>query len=146
MKPRHAAALALVIWCLGGRGGITVPKKDCPNSNCMFLSGEYGWGQCGFKTKAECEAARDKWIPNFYADAEKRPTGRLPTFDASMRTAADPAKMKPRRYAAALMLLVLAISMAGCGSSNNSSCSTASSGDKVAAPVTSAEVTMVMKH
>ena len=72
MKPRHAAALALVIWCLGGRGGITVPKKDCPNSNCgMFLSGEYGWGQCGFKTKAECEAARDKWIPNFYANAEK---------------------------------------------------------------------------
>ncbi len=47
---------------------------------------------------------------------EERPTGRLPTFDASMRTAADPAKMKPRRYAAALMLLVLAISMAGGGS------------------------------
>src|SRR5271168_1180738 len=52
---------------------------------------------------------------------EERPTGRLPTFDASMRTAADHDKMKPRRHAAALKLLVLAISMAGCGSSNNSS-------------------------
>jgi hypothetical protein len=72
MKVNHAVGLALVIWCLGGRGGIAVPKKDCPNGNCVFLYGGYGWGQCGFKTKAECEAARDKWIPNFYANAKKK--------------------------------------------------------------------------
>jgi len=68
MKPRHAVALALIVWCLGGRGGKTVPK-GC--SNCMVDLGINGWSECGFKTKAECEAARDKWVPNFYANAEK---------------------------------------------------------------------------
>jgi hypothetical protein len=70
MKIRHAAALTLVVWCVCIQDtGKTVPK-DCPN--CAWDLGANSQSECGFKTKAECEAARDKWIPNFYANADKK--------------------------------------------------------------------------
>jgi hypothetical protein len=69
MKLRHVAPLALVVWCVSIRDiGKTVPK-DCPN--CGWDLSVNAESECGFKTKAECEAARDKWIPNFYANATK---------------------------------------------------------------------------
>ena len=68
MKPRHAAALSLVVWCLSFIGGKTCPK-DYPN--CMYDLGMSGVSECGFKTKAECEAAEAKEVPDFHAHAEK---------------------------------------------------------------------------
>jgi len=69
MKPHHAVALVLVIWCLSGRGGKTVPK-GC--SNCFVDEGVYAWSQCGFKTKADCEIEAGKQsVAAYYANAEK---------------------------------------------------------------------------
>ena len=69
MKPRHALALALlVVWCLSVRGGGTVPK-DC--ANCGIGYGDYLTVVCVFKTKADCEAARDNAVRDFHANAEK---------------------------------------------------------------------------
>jgi|HubBroStandDraft_6_1064221.scaffolds.fasta_scaffold1244194_2 hypothetical protein len=68
MKPRHAAALALVVWCMSFENGRTVPK-DCPN--CGFDLAMHASMGCVYKTKAECEAAEAKLVPNFYANAAK---------------------------------------------------------------------------
>jgi hypothetical protein len=65
VKPRHAAALALVGWCLSFVNGKTVPK-DWPSDYAHDLGESVERAiECGFKTQAECEAASRKVIPNF---------------------------------------------------------------------------------
>jgi len=68
MNLRHAAALAFVVWCLSFENGRKVPK-DCPN--CGFDLAMHVSQGCVFKTKAECEAAEAKFVPDFYENAEK---------------------------------------------------------------------------
>lgn len=70
MKPRHAAALALVVWCLGVRLGKEIPKK-CPN--CGFtLEIEAHSCEEKFETKAKCELGADKYVQDYYVKADKR--------------------------------------------------------------------------
>lgn len=73
MKPRHAAALALVGWVfLISDPGLTVPKNQ---SGCTSTLPEEAMGvsplPSGFATKAECEAFGAKWVHDLYANAEK---------------------------------------------------------------------------
>jgi len=73
MKPRHAAALALVGWALLiSYAGQTAPK-DHPGCISTLQEEEMGVSPLpsGFATKAECEAFEAKWVHDFYANAEK---------------------------------------------------------------------------
>ena len=69
MKPRHAAALALVGWCLGITLGKLVPK-NCPN--CFYLLDIEAAGCVQkFETEAQCKIALDKWVQDYYVKADK---------------------------------------------------------------------------
>ena len=69
MKPRHAAAFALVGWCLGINFGKTVPKS-C--SNCaVLLILETNSCVEKFKTEEECMVGGDKYVQNYYVKADK---------------------------------------------------------------------------
>jgi hypothetical protein len=73
MKPRHAAALALMGWVLSIPDvGLTVPKDL---RGCTSTLQEEAMGisplPSGFETKAECEAFEAKWVHDFYANAEE---------------------------------------------------------------------------
>ena len=69
MNINHAAALALVGWCLGVTLGKTVPK-GC--SNCAF-SLELEAISCveKFKTETECRFGGYKYVQDYYVKAEK---------------------------------------------------------------------------
>ena len=69
MKPRHAAALALVGWCLGITLGKTVPK-GC--SNCVIdLVLEAEGCVEKFKTEAQCKLGGDTYVQDYYVKADK---------------------------------------------------------------------------
>ncbi len=69
MNRRHAAALALVGWCLGVTLGKTV-DKGC--SNCGFpLDIEAESCVEKFKTKTECILGGDKYVQDYYVKADK---------------------------------------------------------------------------
>ena len=69
MKPRHAAAFALVGWCLAVQLGKLV-DKGC--SVCAF-SQEFEGISCveKFKTKTECRFGGYKYVQDYYVKAEK---------------------------------------------------------------------------
>ena len=69
MKPRHAAALALVGWCLGVTVGKAMPK-GC--SHCGVTM-EIEQHDCvrKFKTEARCRVAADEYVQDYYVKADK---------------------------------------------------------------------------
>jgi hypothetical protein len=68
MKPRLAAALALVGWYLSLIGGSTV-SKDCPD---CAVTGEFAVGYSKpFATESECNKFGQSEVAEFYDDARK---------------------------------------------------------------------------
>jgi hypothetical protein len=70
MKTRHAAALALVGWCLGVTLGKQVDKGCSP---CAF-SLEFEAISCveKFKTETECRFGGYKYVQDYYVKTDKR--------------------------------------------------------------------------
>jgi len=71
MKPRHAAALALVAWCLSIRdAGKTVPK----NCSVCGYTAELEARACvaKFETKDKCKIGANEYVQHYYVKADKR--------------------------------------------------------------------------
>ena len=60
----------LVVWCLSGTFGKEVPK-GC--SGCFYTLEIRGFGcVTEFKTEAQCKLGADKYIQDYYVEADKR--------------------------------------------------------------------------
>jgi hypothetical protein len=60
----------LVVWCLSGTFGKEVPK-GC--SGCFYTLEIRGFGcVTEFKTEAQCKLGADKYVQDYYVEADKR--------------------------------------------------------------------------
>ncbi len=69
MRPRHAAALALVGWCLA----ITLGKQVDKGCSICAFSLEFEAISCveKFKTETECRFGGYKYVQDYYVKADK---------------------------------------------------------------------------